>query len=92
MPISQVKFLTKFSVDREIVYRLARTGSKDAQCRRRYSLRHGYQFLNERTAQHQWQSPRSAMLSWSMVMTGTCYSKLKPSQTPVRNVPRVYGS
>ena len=52
MPISLVKFLTKFSVDREVVYRLASTGSKDAQFRRRHSLRHGYHLLNERTEKH----------------------------------------
>jgi hypothetical protein len=52
MSISQVKFITKFSVDREVVYRPASTATKDAQFKRRYSLRHGYQLLNERTEKH----------------------------------------
>ena len=82
MSVSQCKFLTSMSVNRDFVYRPASTATHTVQFKREYSLREGYQVFLERLEQHYSQLPpteersrfgRLATRSASRIMTGKGY-------------------
>jgi hypothetical protein len=58
MSVSQCKFLTSMSVNRDFVYRPASTATHTVQFKRKYSLREGYKvFLERLEQQHYSQLP-----------------------------------
>ena len=98
MSVSQCKFLTSMSVNRDFVYRPASTPTHTVQFKRKYSLREGYKVFLERLEQHNSELPpneerirKIGYAQYVEVMTGKGYSRLKPCQTGLCATCQDYG-